>query len=151
MAIDFYHEPNERSKVSRPTDVEYNPFTVTFDGLLGGGVATCLYIRNDDTTLWYSDISVSVVDTGIEDLTNGSKAGYEWKLKQKDIPPTEDEWMAVVPSNSLSLSDNLGSTTMADTATYLSFWVRVAIPDDQLIKTIKTIRLRIQATEATVT
>ena len=129
----IYKEPTELFSST-------NPFTVTFDGRIGGSQDRRLYIRNDSDSVYYTNITVSVVDVG-------SEGNILWKLKQKDIPPTNDEWMEVATGNTLSISSDIGSSSQADTATYLSFWIKAITTRGQDVRTLTNYIIRLSATE----
>lgn len=146
MALDLYLDTNENSKMSSDGS-GYPAFTVTFDGRIGGSIDTRVYIRNDDLALYYTNITLGPVDTAGDNIVNGSIAGFDWRLAEKDIPMTNEEWALVTPGNTLSLSSDLGEDGLGDISTYLPVWIRVSIPRGSSIQTIKDVVLRIQATE----
>lgn len=142
MALGLYFEPRESSLISSES-----PFTVTFDGRTGGEMDRCIFLRNDDLERWYSDIVISLSDSGDFDHTNNTTSGWWWKLKQKDIPPTNDEWIKISPDNELTIDEDIGSEGNGDIVTYIPVWVRVAVPRSQAIQTINSIVFVIEATE----
>lgn len=145
MSISLYKTPNYNSEFSA-----FLPFTLTFDGRIGGAQDRQVFIRNHDASRWYSNIQIQAVDSAGLDLTDNSVDGFMWKLLSKDIVPTEEEWAQVTAGASLSLSDSLGSSSLGNTVTFLPVWIRVQIPRGQSIQTIKDIVLRITATEGLV-
>lgn len=142
MALGLYAAPDASAQLNL-----LSPFTVTFDGRIGGAQDRLIYVHNDDPTLWYSGITVAVRDVEGVDITDDSVAGWSWRLMSKDIVPTEEEWELVTHGASLSLSSNLGSAVIGDIITFLPVWVRVQIPRGQAISVIKDVTLRITATE----
>lgn len=142
MSLGIYFAPNEDSILS-----SQKPFTVTFDGRIGGALDKCIYIRNSNTARWYESITVKAVDTSGTSMVDGSQEGFFWKLIQKDIPPTDIEWDEVSSGNTLQLNTSLGSSSFADVSTYIPVWIRVQIPRGQDIQTITDIVLRIDAQE----
>lgn len=145
MALGLYSAANENSLIDGD-----NQFTVTFDGRIGGSQDKLVYLRNDARTRWYSEIKLTVVDTedaGANDITDGSKPGWSWKLAEKDIPLTFEEWELVNESNELVLSSSIGSNTLADIATYFPIWIRIEIPRGQRIQTITDVVIRIDGRE----
>jgi hypothetical protein len=131
MALGIYNSTS-------PTDVlgDDKPFTVTFDGRVGGIQDRCIYIRNDDLGSWYEDIVLQPI--GI--------TGSTWWLIEKDTVPINEDWEGVTPDIALSLSDNIGSATLSDTSTYLPVWIRIQIPKGADIQTITSITFRLTAT-----
>ena len=146
MALALYSFPHIDHKLSTLGEL-YRPFTVTFDGLRGGAFDQQIYIHNDDINRWYGDIVVQAIDTAGINITNNSSAGYYWKFAQKDVPLTLEEWELITPGNTLTISTSIGSSSAGDAASYIGFWVRVAIPGGQSIQVIKDVKLRLSATE----
>ena len=142
MSLSLYEAPN-----TDPFVAKNNPLRFTFNGSLGGSVAQQVYIRNDDPTRWYSDITIFAVDLSGKARATDAFPGYAVQLIEKDTPPTADEWVSVIPGNQLSMSADLGSNSIGDVVTYLPVWVRVVIPARTPIQTIKEIVLRITARE----
>jgi len=145
MSLALYNDTNESASLTNDA-TSLSPFTVTFDGRLGGAIDKLLYLRNDDSAKWYSGITIQAVDTSGVDIVDGSIEGFSWQLADKDIPLTVAEWQQILPANSLSMSD-VGTSILGDTSTYFAFWVRVTIPRGQAISTIKDVILRISAME----
>lgn len=145
MALGIYSTPHPDAQFGA-----LQPFTITFDGRIGGAQDRLVYIRNDDATRWYSSVTISAHDTEGFNLVDGSQAGFSWKLMSKDIPPTEEEWALVSPGNTVSFSGNLGSDTLGDIITFVPVWVRVEIPRGQAVSVFTDITLRVRATEALV-
>jgi len=143
MGLGLYRQPDINTTFS-----ETSPFTVTLDGKVGGSIEKCIYLRNNDTTKWYSSIQVSLVDDSGNDITNGTRSGWEWKLKESNLLPMVDEWDEVAPGNTISLGSDLGSSTKADTVTFLSIWVKIMIPGNQRIQVIDNVVFNITATES---
>lgn len=131
MALGIYNSTS-------PTDIldTSKPFTVTFDGRVGGMQDRCIYIRNDDLGSWYENISLHL--SGV--------SGSTWWLLEKDTVPINEDWQDVVPNAPISLSGNIGSSTQPDISTYFSVWVRIQIPKGADIQTISGITFGLTAT-----
>ena len=142
MALAFYSEPHEDHAITST-----NPFTVTFDGRLGGKLAKKVYLRNDNTARWYSDISITPRDTSGINIVNGSISGYEWKVLEKDVAPTLEEWELEAAGDTLDVGSSIGSSIFGDIITYLPIWIMVQIPRGQAVQNIIDVVLRIEATE----
>lgn len=142
MALAIYKKPDPDTKVT-----ETNPFTLTYDGRIGGAIDTRLYIRNDSSRFYYTDISVRVIDTVAPNFTNESIPKCYWKFAEKDVALSNAEWQLVQPANTLTITSAIGTSTLADTSLYLPFWVRVAFAPGFEIQTITNILLRVNATE----
>jgi len=145
MSLLLYSEPNKDATITSS-----KPFTVTFDGRVGGIQDKCIYLRNDSDGRYYSDVVVSIIGTAGNNITDGSQDGFEWKMIQKDIVPTNEEWGEVAAGNSVSLSSAIGSSSKADIVTYVPIWVRVAIPRSQRVQKITSVVFRVSATEIVV-
>lgn len=145
MALYLYKEANADSRLSIEYKDGYFPFSVSFDGSTGGARIYKLYLRNDNPAYYYTNITVQALDNAVLDHTDNS-VGWSWKLIDKEVVPVEGEWSAVSNGNILALN-NLGSSTVGDAATYISFWLRIEIPPRQLVQNITSIVLRITAKE----
>lgn len=141
MALALYSAPNTNNQLS-----SLSPFTITFDGRVGGEQDKCVYLHNDSVTRWYDNITISIEDLEGVDLVHGAN-GCGWKLISKDIPPSNEEWSRVAVGNILALNLTLGSTILGDIVTFLPIWVRVILPHGMQVQTVRDIVLRIQATE----
>lgn len=142
MALGIYSDPNPEALITSS-----NPLTFTFDGRVGGTMSRKIYIRNDNPDRWYTNITVQPVDTSGTNIVDGSTPGFFWKLKEKDINPTPEEWDLVSNGNQITLSKNLGNNLLGDIVTFLPIWVKVSVPRGMDLQTIKDVVLRIQATE----
>lgn len=139
MTLGIYRSPVETSKIE---STDY--LSLTFDGTIGGSIDTKLYIRNEDITLWYSNIQVQPYESGTT-LNVVSGPAWEMRVLEKDIPPTTEEWLAVSAGNQITLSSNIGNNLRGDISIYLPFWVRTTTPRDQQARNITSIVLRIDA------
>lgn len=125
MALSIYTTASASSKLSQ--DGEFtNPFSLTFDGRTGGTIETRLYVRNDSALYYYTDIQLTVSDTGATNITD-NEDGFYWKFSAGDTQPTANEWRNISAANTIDLPD-LGSSGSPDTSTYLPFWLYVQIP-----------------------
>lgn len=145
MTLAIYTFPIETAVVDSD-----NLFSVTFDGRIGGSIDRKLYVRNDNSERWYSSITITSVDTGMP-IASGGIEGWGWRLLEKDVAPTTEEWLVEDPGNTVSLTSNIGSATEGDTRTYLPFWVRITVPPRIQVQTLTDVVLRISATEGLVT
>jgi len=103
------------------------PIITTHDGVLGEVVETKLAVRNDDSSEYYTSVTmIPIGKTSPSDVT-GVATGHGVKLSYGDTQPTEAEWDAIDYANSIAFSD-FGSAGNADTNSYLPFWYRVECP-----------------------
>lgn len=131
---------------SSRTEFTTNPLRTVHDGHLGGHYDIQIYIRNDDNTKYYSDITlVPVSSTSPGDvLGEWGETGFGIKLLPGEQRPTEFEWDVVRSGESIILND-LGSTSSADIATYLPVWVRVICPASTPAQLKTNLGLKIEA------
>lgn len=144
MALGLYTEP-KASKIISSDSSFTSSLSIAIDGKTGGEIAKKLYVRNDDLTRWYSSITLSTSDSSGRGL-NAGNYGYSWKLYKTDQIPTLETWNTISSGNTITL-DNLGNSSLGDTATYISFWVRVKIPRFAPIEQIRTVSIVISSTE----
>lgn len=145
MALHIYTEPKKTTQLSEDGE-QTSPLSIPLDGQTGGVIDFKLYVRNDDTTKYYEDITITAVDLSGGWLTDDSQ-GFSWRLKEGNIKPTPEDWLNVTAGNSLTLSDDLGTTIIGNITIYLPFWLRVTIPRRENAAAIKSVVLRLQATE----
>jgi len=157
MALNIYTEPKSTTKLSIDGEQDA-PLSIALDGQAGGGMDFKLYVRNDDTTKYYNNITIAPIDSSggwlvapvyvdEGETTVLLDKGFVWRLKEGEIKPVPEDWCAITAGNTLTLSDTLGTTIVGNTTIYLPFWLRVEIPRRENAATIKSIVLRIQATE----
>ena len=145
MALDLYRE------VSTGTYVAYSrygeddgllPITSTHDGTLGEFVELKIFVRNDDITEWYSNITVRPVCNTSPDETDGITTGYGIKLFAGDTQPTEAEWEATDYANTINI-DDIGEAESGDVSTYSPFWYRAEVPAGSPINNRENIVLKL--------
>lgn len=122
-----------------------NKFSITFDGRIGGTQDKIIYIRNDDITRWYDDITLEAYDSSASNIVNNGR--WSWKLKESDIVPTNEEWANISSGNTVTLSVDVGSSTYADIVSYIPVWIRVEVPNKQYVQTIETVNFILRAQE----
>lgn len=152
MALDIYREVSTGIySVYGQYGVEDGllPITTTHDGVLGEVVEMKLFIRNDDPTEYYENISVYPVSMTTPDDTIGTATGFGVKLNAGNIQPTEAEWDAIDYANTISL-DNIGSVGLGDTSTYLPFWFRMEVPSGASVNNKENIVLRVPYTASAI-
>lgn len=145
MALGIYLLPSVDAPLSQDGDF-INPFSLTFDGRIGGVKEFRLYVRNDDPILYYTSITVKTQDTGTDDITDRPDDGFSWKLSAGDIQPTQNDWANVAAANTISLSD-IGAELSPDSSTFLPFWVYVQVPPGLDVQTFDTVQFVLQGEE----
>lgn len=130
--VDFEHE---------------DPLRMTHDGKLGGSYEQLIYIKNDDATLYYTNVSLSPVSSNYDDIASEwGETGFGLKLLYGERRPTETEWDQVKSGEAIMLPD-IGTTDAADIANYFPVWVRTVCPGltPAQIKTNLSIKLSYRA------
>jgi len=84
-----------------------------------------LYLRNDSTNEWYSNVQVIGTSTQGNDIYSGT--GY-FGLKFSVGPnrPTERMWNAIAYNHPAEFQP-IGTVAVADTSTFYPFWARVDV------------------------
>jgi hypothetical protein len=150
MALKLYYEDSygNKSEVSSGTDFS-NPITTTHDGKNGDLKSVCLYIKNDNTSLWYSNIEilpVDLVDASPYGDVSYDETGWGVKLNEGGTEPTPSEWNDIDWGKKLPIED-IGSSLGADTTTYFPFWYLVTCPPNTDVQNKSDIILRVSYTE----
>jgi hypothetical protein len=148
MGLNIYETADPSAGFSNDQSFS-NSLSLTVDGSTGATVSKRLYLRNDDSLLYYENISVQPVILSGKDIITGENTGFEWRLISGDAQPLEAQWGLVNPGNSISLSD-IGSPGSGDTTTYLPFWLRISVPRGAAVESYQGIGLRISADENSV-
>lgn len=126
MTLGIYTSADDTTVLS--TDSEFtHPFAVTFDGRTGGYKEIQLFVRNNDTTKFYSGVTLSLEDTTPKNITTNTAEGFAWKLSAGDTKPTLNDWLNTAAGNTIAL-DNIGATGDPDISTFLPFWIFIEIP-----------------------
>lgn len=118
MALAFY----DQDKILFNT----NPLRTKHNGYVGGPEEKLIYIKNDDSMNYYTDLVLSY--EGSYDTTGEfGTSGWSIKFLFGERRPTESEWSSVAPGTPIELPD-IGDTYAADTYTYYPVWVRMYCP-----------------------
>lgn len=148
MSLRIYTEPIETGSISTFDDTEYKPVSFTFDIKKGGTLQRRLWIRNDDSKVYYKSIKLTAIDTNkIGSVVTGSlnRQDFAVKLITGDKKPLEADWRATSKGNTISLAD-LGKSTRSDVVSYLPFWIRIEVPTNTQVDTVKTVHFKLTAT-----
>lgn len=120
MGLEFY---DSDQVVMSDGDV----FRTIHDGYLGGNYEFLFYIKNDDNTLYFTNINLNYVSTRYDGSGPFANSGWSVKFMYGQRQPTEAEWNSVRSGATLALPD-IGISTAADISTYHPIWVRVHCP-----------------------
>jgi hypothetical protein len=146
MTLKIYENANPNTSFSISEEFS-NPISHAFDGVNGGVIEKCYYVRNDNALNWYTNIKVQPIDGG-DNIVDGSN-GFSWKLYAGNQQPLEEQWSLVSAGNQITLSD-IGSASNGDISTYLPFWVRIEVPAGSSVQSFQSVKLRINTTEGLV-
>jgi hypothetical protein len=153
MALKLYYKNS--SEVFCPVstgDSLASPITTTHNGKTGDEQMVLLYIRNDNSAKWYSNIRITPVD--LVDPTPYGDVGYTetgWgvKLSKSGLEPTQAEWEDIIWGDPITI-DNIGSDLAGDHTTYSPFWYLISCPPNTNAQNKTDIALRVEYTENTV-
>lgn len=118
-------------------DSDKNPFGDSgilrsfHDGHLGSIMERIIYLRNDDSSRYYTNLLLRYTVSSYQDFGEFGTTGWGIKFINGERRPTESEWDLVRSGESLSIPD-IGSTEAADTHTYYPIWVRITCPGGEV-------------------
>jgi hypothetical protein len=146
MALRFFDEAKEAYASLPILTTEVNrqgPHRTFSDGRLGGAHEQIFYLRNDDPTCYYVDLSIGYEQDLYNDSGEFGDTGWGVKYLYGERRPTEAEWDEVRSGEPLALP-NIGSTLAADTYTFHPIWIRVYCPGGVAAQIRENQRIRIQ-------
>jgi hypothetical protein len=124
MGLAFYN--SEQDIFSKVDDV-FGPQRTFHDGHLGGVYEDIVYVRNDDPTKWYTNITMILELSAYGDIGEFGTTGWSVKFLYGQRRPTEAEWDLVRSGDAIAIPD-IGEQPAADTSTYHPIWFRVFCP-----------------------
>lgn len=107
-----------------------SPLRTFHDGHLGGSQEKLIYLRNDDVSKYFTNLTVHLAIESYEDLGPFGTTGWGVKFIYGERRPTESEWDEVRAGDAIAIPD-IGSTLIADTFTFHPIWVRVFCPGNE--------------------
>lgn len=150
MALSLYKYENS-GYVAISSDSS-NTIKTVHDGKRGNTRILQLFLRNDSSSNWYSNIKITPEDTE-EPNSYGDISFYEtgWgiKLSTEELEPTASEWEDIEWGEYTWMED-VGSDSAADTNTYFPFWYLISSPPNINAENKTDIQLRVSFTENTV-
>jgi len=153
MSLKLYFKQNEQFvEVSAAGDFA-SPIATSHNGKTGDSSSVQLYIRNDDSAVYYTNIAIVPSDSVVSSA--GSDIDYEhtgWgvKLSNTSEEPSSAEWDALLWANSIATSD-IGNFSVGDSVTYVPFWYLITCPPNSNAQTKTDIVINVTYTENTVT
>jgi len=135
----YYKEDDKFIEVSVDIEDGLEPLTSIHDGKKGSVITRQLYVRNDDSALWYSNVIVQPLDLVDADPygdTAYNETGWGIKMSESISEPSIQEWEDINWGLSITL-DDFGSDSGSDTTTYVPFWYYETCPpnEDAQVKT----------------
>jgi len=125
---------------------QVTPITTTHRGNEGESVELLLYLKNNDSNQWFSDITIKSIDTSLPDDTLGDKGtGWGIKLFQGAEQPSATKWASIRYGNNIKM-DDVGSLGSPDTSTLLPFWYKITSPPEEDVRTKTDIKLQVDFT-----
>lgn len=145
MALKLYYKDSlgAYSEITSGSDFS-NPVTTTHDGKIGDIKTVCLYIRNDDVALWYSNVEilpVDLVDANPYGDVAYDETGWGVKLNEGGTEPTTAEWNDIDWGRKISVED------IEDSTTYFPFYYLISCPPNTNAQNKSDIILRVSYTE----
>jgi hypothetical protein len=149
MSLKLYYKENDAYiEVSSAGSFE-SPVATTHNGKTGDVTTEQLYIRNNNSALWYSNIIISSYDatrTPTKDDSDYESTGWGIKLSEGSEEPTEGVWENLLWNNRIEM-DDIGSSASGDSTTYYPFWRLITCPPHTNIQIKKNIYIRVEYTE----
>lgn len=149
MALFVYEYDTDNSEfleISR-NGLQTKPIQTTHNGTDGQTVEQKLFLRNDDSGFYYTNVRLSPVPARkvrVGDI-NYPEAFIGFKIILKDEQPTESEWLAVESGNEVAFED-IGDTSNSNNS-YTPFWIQVQISPGTRVQTINDVTLHLNAEE----
>lgn len=113
-----------------------NPLTLVVDSSAAAVTTNRLYLYNNDPTVYYSDVRLTVLNIPTD---------WSIKLSNQTQPLTEAEWAAIASGNTITW-DTIGDPANADT-NYQAFWLRWEVPMGLAPTTNIAVKLYVQYVE----
>jgi hypothetical protein len=138
----YFKVDNVYVEVSTEDDLT-NPIMTSHNGKNGDSQSVCLYLRNDDADLWFSNIIIEPVDT-VDANPYGdiyfNETGWGVKLNKGGTEPSRAEWEDIIWGQQINMD------TVDDT-NYHSFWYLVSCPPNTDAQNKTDIVLKVSYTE----
>ena len=145
----FDEDNSEFLEISK-NGLQTNPIQTTHNGTDGQVVEQQLFLRNDDTGFYFTNIEMFPIPlrkVKVGDI-NYPEAFIRFKIIVQDEQPTESEWLAIESGNTINF-DDIGDTNGGDDS-YKPFWIQVGISAGTRVQTISDSSLHVEAESNTV-
>jgi hypothetical protein len=139
----YKYDPLTNSYTAISQSTFTNPIRSNHDGLKGEIVEQKLFIRNNDGTLYYTDVVITPTA-----LSTNINSGTSWLVKLYNGNDKPSDWSVISSGASITL-DDIGSVSSGDT-NYKPFWLYIKAPQGTKATTIDDISLTIDYSTGTV-
>jgi hypothetical protein len=126
-----------------------NPLHTVHNGLSGGSDVHLILIRNDDASVYYTDLVLQYISSK-EDYGLHGSTGWGVKMISGGTEPLPVQWDAATDMTSIHLPD-IGDASLGDTFTYHPVWVRFYCPGGSPAMLRESQKLRLYYNELQVT
>lgn len=153
MALAIYKEtfPGSYTEISKVGELLNKfPIITTHDGEDGDSLEFKLYIRSDDSRVYYTSITAYPENLTSENYIDGSTTGWGIKLREGSKQPTQSEWENISYGNTVSFSQ-IGNSGFGDANTYVPMWIRIECPANSPIKEKEATSITLSYTENLIT
>ena len=149
MALDIYTFDDDTSNfvVHSKNGLLTNPVQTTHDGTNGEIVEKKLFLRNDDSNFFYSNLLLQPLPrtkTAVGDI-NFPEAFVTFKIIVQNEQPTENQWKSVASGSEVSFAD-IGATGSGDIS-YKPFWIFTSIPAGTRVGNISDVFIQLEGEE----
>jgi len=145
-----YNEDNSEFIEISKNGAGTSPIQTTHNGTDGQVVEEKLYLKNDDQSLFFTNVELSATPpkmVRVGDI-NYPEAFINYKIIIQDEQPTESEWLAVESGNKVNF-ETIGTNQAADLS-YKPFWIQVGIAPGTRVQTIDGVSLYLSAEANTI-
>lgn len=120
-----------------------NPLRSVHRGHRGSTHEQVIYIRNENPTNYYVNITVTPEIIGVyNDTGEFGTTGWGMKALYGERQPTEAEWDLVRAGDSIQLP-NIGSIESSNTHTYFPVWIRTTSPANEVAQARENMQIKL--------
>ena len=149
MGLKLYYKENDVYIEVSSGGVQTSPISTVHNGKDGDISSVQLFLRNDDSALWYSNIIVRPYDLTAQvnkDDTEYSSTGWGIKLSVGSEEPTQSGWNAITWGASIDMAD-IGASGNPDISTYYPLWELITCPPYTDAQIKQNLSIRVEYTE----
>jgi hypothetical protein len=149
MGLKLYFRRNDEYIEVSSSSAFTSPILSVHDGKDGDIVSTQLFLRNDDSNLYFTNIVIwpyDLTNTVNKDDTDYESTGWGTKLSVGSEEPTTAAWGNINWGDSIDMSD-IGASGSSDTSTYYPFWRLLTCPPHTNAQIKRNLVIRVEYTE----